>query len=210
MKKLIVLLAMFLFFAGVASASAEMIGNDITGRPTLDGATNIAFIDPTLLFPTAGSLDSWSFWARGNDGDVFATQIYRNAGSVELWELVYHQQYKIVGAVNTSFSFPSLTAFNVEAGDVIGWWFGAGGGTIPFTNIGLDEVEWSNYLSTPYSNPQVGDIVNFYTDLWAKSSQLREYSIAANYSPVPEPATMLLLGSGLLGLAAFRKRFLKK
>ena len=34
---------------------------------------------------------------------------------------------------------------------------------------------------------------------------------AANISPVPEPSTIILLGTGLLGLAgASRKRFLRK
>jgi hypothetical protein len=46
-------------------------------------------------------------------------------------------------------------------------------------------------------------------DFYVDKSSLTVYG-DNGAAPVPEPATMLLLGSGLMGLAGFRKKFFKK
>jgi hypothetical protein len=50
---------------------------------------------------------------------------------------------------------------------------------------------------------------NDLTSSWAQSGYVIEYEANPNTAPVPEPATLMLLGSGLLGLAGFRKTIKK-
>jgi len=203
MKKLLVL-ATFLLFSVVSTVNAYTIGNDVTARPAIDTATNFTMIDTNLMFTEDGFIDSWSFWAAPSDQSVGT--IY-----LQTFKFLGGYQYKLTGqnvitgaslGLN-NFSFLPENQIAATAGEYIGWTTSEG--TIPFTYINGIVANYPG--SVVYDSDAVTSVGQFFNTCMNDPNGLdRIYSISADVAPVPEPSTLLLLGSGLAGLAFWRKR----
>ncbi|MCX5805542.1 MAG: PEP-CTERM sorting domain-containing protein [Proteobacteria bacterium] len=199
-------LAACLLIAAYGSASAAFLGgNDTIVRSYVDGATGITFIDVNHRIISDGEIDSWSVYAVA--GRTMRLKIFRENGD----------NYDLVGSspfVTTTFggqTFSFATPISVKVGDIIGWYYTSG--SAPGTGIYFDNssIFYGNTLWTTYPGSEITGSVSKTTFLTGYPYANRVYSISVEgTTAVPLPGALLLLGSGLAGLAGIRRRLVKK
>jgi len=115
--------------------------------------------------------------------------------------------------VNT-FDFAALTnkwlgAFQADASKVDDGWEWITGEAWSYTSWNGGEPNNLYYTGYSYEDALTYWSNGLWNDAPSAWNQYASGGYVVEFSPVPEPASMLLLGAGLVGLAAFRKRIRK-
>ena len=194
MKRFLALLALVLvLMAGTAGmASALTLDFEVPGPGTYAGYG---------YFPPSGS-------------PILNVDVvnWHNEGGGHLY-LPIHSVDSVIRFTNPTYVNKfEMTGLSYEGGDWIGCGpmniaaFNAGGGSLWTTTVNLEDYsEWDNWLTVPVNRDNISKIT-FYARasvFWPSIDNL----VINEAPPVPIPASVLLLGSGLLALVGLRRKF---
>ena len=192
-------------------ASSSPVGNDLTNRQNTTDTSAAVFYTNYVPMPDDGAVDSVSVFFQGSNLPFELFQL-RPTGTPDQYDVIYRSGNIVPFGMAEADQIESFALdggpIGVEAGDI----FAHYGQGIPFSISagGNQHHIFYNATPPPVEAPQVNDVLTLNDagvgTTFPVFAQMRDYAMAVNFTPVPEPGSVVLAALGVLGLAIGMRR----